>query len=683
MSEEIRIREEKRVRFVLPFLLVIVFAAISAWLYTIHLYAGIGATVLTVLYVIVIFVLRQKYRPTEYDELVDFATQYGSVQKQILDEFEVPLAVTDEHGKILWVNQLFAALTGKGKDYRKSITSVFSAITSERLSKNEELNLPIDYEDRHLRAHIRRIYLQIEQENESESDFPEKKEEFLILMHFFDETKQTDLEREAQNTQMIPALVYIDNYEEISDAVEDVKQSLLLALVDRKVNRYFSASDGLVKKIEKDKYFVVFKRKYLKTMIENKFSLLEDIKTIRLGNESSMTLSIGIGCSENGYIKSHDYARTAIELALGRGGDQAVLKTQEEIQYFGGKSETRAKSTRVKARVKALALREIMVARDNFYIMGHSIADVDSFGAAVGIYCAARQLGKHAQIVLDDVNTSLRPFRDCFAPEKGYPTDMIISSKDALERAHADAALIVVDTNRPSYTECPQLLNRIKTVIVFDHHRVGSETIRNAVLSYIEPYASSTCEMIAEVLQYFDEDIRLSDEEADALYAGMLIDTNNFVTKTGVRTFEAAAYLRRSGAEVTRVRKLLRNDMEAYKARAEAIRAAEVYRNCFAISVCPADRIESPTVASAQAANELLNIVGIKASFVLTDYHGKIFISSRSIDEINVQRIMERLGGGGHMSTAGAQLANCSVSEAVRIIKNTLDEMIREGDIKE
>ena len=458
---------------------------------------------------------------------------------------------------------------------------------------------------------------------------------------------------------------------------------MLLALVDRKVNRYFSVYDGLVKKIEKDKYFVVFRQKHLETMKENKFSLLEDIKTIRLGNETSMTLSIGVGYAGNTYIKSHDYARAAIELALGRGGDQAVIKTQSEIEYYGGKSESRGKSTRVKARVKALALREIMVARDNFYIMGHSIADVDAFGAAVGIYCAARQLGKHAQIVLDEVSSSLRPFRELFIPEKGYPADMIISSRMALEHAHADAALIVVDTNRPGYTECPQLLNRIRTVVVFDHHRVGSETIRNAVLSYIEPYASSTCEMIAEVLQYFDEDIRLSYEEADALYAGMLIDTNNFVTKTGVRTFEAAAYLRRSGAEVVRVRKLLRNDMEAYKARAEAIRAAEVYRGCFAISICPADKIESPTIASSQAANELLNIIGIKASFVLTDYHGKIYISSRSIDEINVQRIMERLGGGGHMSTAGAQLTNCSIEEAVSIIKNTLDEMIKEGDIKE
>lgn len=241
--------------------------------------------------------------------------------------------------------------------------------------------------------------------------------------------------------------------------------------------------------------------------------------------------------------------------------------------------------------------------------------------------------------------------------------------------------VMVVDVNRPSYTECPELLKLSDTICVFDHHRQTSEVIENPVLSYVEPYASSTSEMIAEVLQYFSENIKLEPAEADCIYAGILIDTNNFMTKTGVRTFEAAAYLRRAGAEVTRVRKMLRNDMGAYKARAEAVRHAQVYRNAFAISVCPADNLESPTVVGAQAANELLNIVGIKASFVLTEYQGKIYVSSRSIDEINVQLIMERLGGGGHLNVAGAQLTNCSVLQAKHTIEETLDEMIKAGDI--
>ena len=260
---------------------------------------------------------------------------------------------------------------------------------------------------------------------------------------------------------------------------------------------------------------------------------------------------------------------------------------------------------------------------------------------------------------------------------------MFINSEIAIEEVSRNSLVMVVDTNRPSYTECPELLTRTDTIVVFDHHRQGSEVIENPLLSYIEPYASSACEMVAEVLQYFQEGFKLSPAEADCIYAGILIDTNNFMTKTGVRTFEAAAYLRRSGAEVTRVRKMLRNDMACYKARAEAVRHAEVYRGAFAISVCPSEDVESPTIVGAQAANELLNIIGIKASFVLTEYAGKIYISSRSIDEINVQLIMERMGGGGHLNVAGAQLTGCTISEAKHAIMRTIDEMLEEGDTQE
>lgn len=338
--------------------------------------------------------------------------------------------------------------------------------------------------------------------------------------------------------------------------------------------------------------------------------------------------------------------------------------------------------TRVKARVKAHALREIMETKDQVMIMGHQIGDMDSFGAAVGVYCAAQVLGKKAYIIINEVTSSLRPVKECFSEENGYPVDMFIKNEKAMELVDYNTAVVIVDTNRPNMVECPELLNRTRTIVVFDHHRQSSEVIDNAVLSYIETYASSTCEMVAEVLQYFNENIHLKPAEADCIYAGILIDTNNFMTKTGVRTFEAAAYLRRCGAEVTRVRKLLRDDMEAYKARAEAVRHAKVYRGAFAISICPGSNIESPTIVGAQAANELLNIVGIKASFVLTEYNDKIYISSRSIDEINVQIIMERLGGGGHLNMAGAQLTDCTMDEAEEQLMETLDDMIEEGDIE-
>ncbi len=504
-----------------------------------------------------------------------------------------------------------------------------------------------------------------------------------MSLYLFDETDLHHYIQAYQDQQLVSALIYIDNYEEAMDSIEEVKRSLLVALVDRKVSKYFSERDSIIKKIEKDKYYVVFKYKYLSELEQDKFSILEEVKTIKVGNEMAVTLSIGMGISGSTYNQKYEHSRMAIDLALGRGGDQVVIKDGEKVSYFGGKSRQVEKMTRVKARVKAHALREIFETREEVFIMGHSISDMDAFGSAIGIFCMAQVMGKKAHIVLDTVTSSLRPMKECFAEEKGYAADMFVRSERALELIESGSVVVVVDTNRPNYTECPELLKRTKTIVVFDHHRQSSDVIEGAVLSYIETYASSTCEMVAEVLQYFNENIHLKSNEADSIYAGILIDTNNFMTKTGVRTFEAAAYLRRCGAEVTRVRKLLRDDMAAYKARAEAVRHAEVYQGAFAISVCPADsRVESPTIAGAQAANELLNIVGIKASFVLTEYNGKIYISSRSIDEINVQLIMERLGGGGHLNVAGAQMTDCTVNEAKWRIQKTLDQMLEEGDIE-
>ena len=681
MRQDVKLKGKLKGYTQTPLVLTALFGAMDVWMYVLNIKAGVLGSVFVGIYFFVMLSVYWRNKPILMNELIDFATQYGTVQKRLLNEFEVPYAVMDATGKLLWMNRQFEALSEKNKGYHKSITTIFPQITRELMEKEDELKLVVEREECVYRASVHKIHF-TDILHESSSIELTEKVQYLQVIYLFDETQLTRYRIENQEMQMVPALVYIDNYDEVLDTVEEVKKSLLVALVDRKVTKFFASIDGLVKKTENDKYFVVFQHKYLEKMEEEKFSLLEDVKSIKVGNEMSVTLSMGIGYVGNDYTKNYEYSRMAIDLALGRGGDQVVVKTRDKISYFGGSNRQVDKSTRVKARVKALALREIMITRDKFFVMGHKIADIDSFGAAIGIYCAARQLGKKAQIVIDEVNTTLRPLKECFTPENGYPDDMFIPSQLALDEIDSHTALIVVDTNRPSYTECPNLLNRAKAIVVFDHHRQCEDVVKNAVLSYTEPYASSTCEMIAEVLQYFDEDIKLSTQEADAIYAGILIDTNNFVSKTGVRTFEAAAYLRRCGAEVTRVRKMLRNDMDAYKARAEAVRHAEVFHNMFAISVCPADNIESPTVACAQAANELLNIIGIRASFVLTEYHDRIYISARSIDEINVQLVMERLGGGGHMNSAGAQLTGCTLEDAKRTIENTLDEMIREGDIK-
>ena len=666
-----------------PLYLTIVLILMDVAMYAQDIQMGAEFSGFIVLYVIIVLISNRRNRPLLINELVNFATQYGTVQKQLLNDFEIPYALLDYNSRFLWMNEKFTEITGKDKNYHKSVTTVFPSLTKDILQKSEAVgSINVMLDDRNYRISMKRIYFDSVTRDSAIVAINDT-DEYLTAIYLFDETELNRYIRENEEQKLVAGLIYIDNYEEALDSIEDVKRSLLIALVDRKVNKYFTEIDALVRKIEKDKYFVVFKYKYLEQLSADKFKLIEDVKSIKVGNEMAITLSIGVGAGGVSYTQNYEYARMGIDLALGRGGDQVVVKEGEEVTYYGGKAKQVERNTRVKARVKAHALREIIESREHVVIMGHTISDVDSLGAAIGVYCAARVLGKKAQIVLNEVTTSLRPLVECFTEEKGYPADLFIKNEEALLITNKNTLVMVVDTNRPSYTECPELLNRTDTICVFDHHRQNSEVIENPVLSYIEPYASSACEMIAEVLQYFSENIKLEPSEADCIYAGILIDTNNFMTKTGVRTFEAAAYLRRAGAEVTRVRKMLRNDMAAYTARAEAVRHAEVYRGAFAISVCPADNIESPTIVGAQAANELLNIVGIKASFVLTEYQGKIYISSRSIDEINVQLIMERVGGGGHLNVAGAQLTNCTIQEAKRMIQDTIDEMIKEGDIQE
>lgn len=682
MKNKIKFKGKMAVFFNWPVIITAVLAALNVGVYFYDVKSGLFVTAFIAINAAVSGIMYYINTPHIQREVVDFATEYSTVQKKLLNEFEIPYVLLDSVGKVMWLNEKFSEMTGVDKKYHKSIASLFPTITKEYLQKNENgTETEVTFEERDYRVAIHRVTFEaimgampnLEEQFENE---------YMIALCFFDETELNQYKQENIDQKQVAALVYIDNYDEALESIEDVKRSLLTALIDRKVSQYFSNVDGLVRKIEKDKYFVVFKYKYLHQLEDDKFSILEDVKNVKVGNEMAVTLSIGVGLKGDNYNENYTYARSAIDLALGRGGDQAVVKVKGLIHYYGGKTEQVERNTRVKARVKALALREIMEGRENVIIMGHNLSDVDSIGAGVGIYCAAKVLGKKAQIVINDPTSSVKPLMECFSVENGYPEDMFIDSETAISMTSKNTLVMVVDTNKPSYTECPELLRKTDYICVFDHHRQGSEVIENPVLSYIEPYASSACEMVAEVLQYFQEGFKLEAREADCIYAGILIDTNNFMTKTGVRTFEAAAYLRRSGAEVTRVRKMIRNDMAAYKARAEVVRCAEVYRKSFAISVCPAENLESPTIVGAQAANELLNVIGIKASFVLTEYNGKIFVSARSIDEINVQIIMERLGGGGHLNVAGAQLIDCTIESAKRIIKDTLEEMLREGDIE-
>lgn len=634
------------------------------------------------IYIAVVALLYYHNRPLVLNELISFAVQYGQVQKNLMREFLIPYALLDAQGRFMWTNDKFTELTGKDKRYRKSVTTIFPELTIERLPKGDNVTeIHTVYNERNYRCSLKQIPIRelfqstelLESEVEDDST--------LYTLYVFDETEINEYIRKYEDEIMVTGLLYLDNYEEAMESVEDVRRSLLGALLDRKINQYFANVDGLVKKLEKDKYFLVMRRKSLETLKESRFSLLEEIKTVNIGNQMAVTISMGIGVNAPTYAKDAEYSRIAIELALGRGGDQVVVRDGEKISYYGGKSQAVEKNTRVKARVKAQALREFMSNSDKVVVMGHKMTDVDSFGAAIGIYRAAKTLNKKTHIVIDSITTSIRPLIENFLHNQDYEDDMFVSCSDAEDIVNENTMVVVVDVNKPSYTECESLLYMTKTVVVLDHHRQGSEAIRNAVLSYIEPYASSSCEMVAEILQYFVDGVRIRNIEADSIYAGIMVDTDNFLQKTGVRTFEAAAFLRRCGADVTRVRKMFRENMKDYQARGETIRNAELFRNYFAISVCPSTGLQSPTIVGAQAANELLNIVGVKASFVLTDYKNKIYISARAIDEVNVQIVMERLGGGGHLNIAGAQMEGKSIDEVKRILKDLLAEMMDGGEI--
>lgn len=654
---------------------------LTAGMFFIDKRAALITLAFTAGYFLVILWMYFHYKPKILRGLVNFATRYGQVQKEILQEFEIPSALLEPDGRILWMNDRMYELTEKNEGYRKNISTLFPQISRNVLPVNSwETDIRMEYKEGDYRVHIQKISLN-DMLDEVELVERGSEDSYLYMMYLFDET---DLRRyivENRDLRPVVSLVYLDNYEEAMDRVDEVHQSLLNVLVDRKINKYFNSMDGLVKKLEKDKYLVVFNQKSMDTLQEDRFSILEGVKAINIGNEQGMTISIGVGMNGSGYLQNYEFARSAMEMALGRGGDQAVVKDNDKMSFFGGKSQQNEKNTRVRARVKAQAMREIIMTAETVVAMGHSMTDMDSLGACIGVYRAAKTVGKQAHIVLGEPNSSIRSWIMQFQESKDYEDDLFISHESAMNLVDNNAAVVVVDTNRPSMTECKEILNQTKTVIVLDHHRQTTEKIENAALSYIEPSASSACEMIAEVLQYFEESVRLKNLEADCMYAGIIIDTNNFVAKTGVRTFEAAAFLRRCGADVTRVRKALRDDMDSYKARAEAVRHAESYLDNYAISVCPAQGLESPNVVGAQAANELLNIIGVKASFVFTEYDHRIFISARSIDEVNVQIVMERLGGGGHINIAGAQLSGMTVEEAVQKLKAVLKQMTEEGAI--
>ena len=598
--------------------------------------------------------------------MIGFSAATDSMQARLAENLDLCYALLDRSGAFSYQNTAMTALLAAQHKNPRRLDELFPELNPEELAKITE---SADY---HLSLGELRLRVRLVREKLGNDK--------VFALYFYDETALLKLREEEESRRLTAGLLYLDNYEEAMESVDDVRRPLLTAMIDRKIVRYFDGMQAIMKKLEKDKYFFVIERRYLMELYETQFDILEQVKTVNIGNEMRITLSIGIGDGGGTYAQCYDFARQAIDMALGRGGDQAVVKDGENIHYFGGKTNSKEKTTRVKARVKAHAFRELIENKDRLLIMGHKLMDIDSLGAAVGIWRIASTMGKEAHIVSSAVNNAIRPMLARFQ-NGDYPEDMFIPEEKALQLLDEGTVLVVVDTNRPSMVEGPRLLDAAKTIVVLDHHRQSQDSIRNAQLSYVETYASSACEMVAEVVQYISDEVKIRTVEADAMYAGIVIDTHNFQNQTGVRTFEAAAFLRRNGADVTRVRKLFREKLDDYRAKSEAIHNAEIYREHFALSFCDAEGLESPTVVGAQAANDLLDVIGVKASVVATTFREKVFLSARAIDEVNVQVMMEKLGGGGHRTIAGAQLANITQEEAMDQVKQVIDEMLLKGEI--
>ena len=477
----------------------------------------------------------------------------------------------------------------------------------------------------------------------------------VATTYWVDTTEGDELKETYTATRPVLALLMVDNYEDLMKACADTQRSAVLAQIDEKLNNWAAAGDGLLLKTERDRYLFVFEEQHYEHFVEEKFSVLDAIRDIKVGEGSHPTLSIGIGKDASGIPELYKNANLSLEMALSRGGDQAVVRNKVDFAFYGGRAKTTEKRTKVKSRVMANALSELLADAEQVYVMGHSFADMDAVGAAAGMCCAARKRGKKAQIVIDLERNAAQAVLDRLRALPEYE-DVFTSPNEAFLKMRPGALLVVVDTNRPDIVESPQLLESCNRVAVIDHHRRAASYIENAAFSFHEPYASSASELVTELLQYLVEPADLMREEAEALLAGIVLDTKHFTLRTGGRTFEAAAFLRRAGADTVDVQRFFQNDLSDMVSRYDIIRRAELYREDIALAVVPQDGVDR--VTAAQAADELLTLKGVKASFVLYRNGEDVLMSARSLGEINVQVILEALGGGGNSSTAGGRVAN-------------------------
>lgn len=608
---------------------------------------------------------KRKVEITSYIENLNF--NIDTATKDTLLNFPMPLVVTELDGSIVWYNSSFKKISEQNDVFEKMIKTFVDELNPNSLLDNSaSISKQIILNGMHYQVLCNFV---------GHDRKPDAGSHILIL-YFIDITEFIDLKKMYADEKIMTGIIVIDNYDDLMQSMEDSSRPQMHAEIEKKVTQWMYFTNGIIKKYERDKYLLLFEYKYMKEFEERKFEILDTVKEINVGNKIPVTLSLGFGL--NGKTPSENFhsAAAAIDVALGRGGDQVVVKNGGSFSFFGGKTRELEKRTKVKARVIAYALRELIDQSPTVFIMGHENADIDSLGASLGLYRMIKSRGREAFIVLDRVNPTIESLVTKIQKSADYE-DLFISRNEALDMINGKTLLIIVDTHRPGFTEMPELIGSAGQVVVIDHHRRGADYIQDTVLIYQETYASSTCELVTEILQYIDEKLKLKPIEAEALYAGIVVDTKNFTFKTGVRTFEAASYLRRQGVDTVAVKQLFQNDLMTYTNISNVVKSAEIISNEIAISLCPIGMKNTQLIA-AKAADELLNLSGIVAAFVLCSVGNEVWISGRSLGDINVQMILEKLGGGGHLTVAGAQLTDMGVEDAKDKLKYAIMEYVKE-----
>ncbi|MBQ6860714.1 MAG: DHH family phosphoesterase [Clostridia bacterium] len=579
--------------------------------------------------------------------------------------FPIPAVIVGQDGDILW-NNFELDLLLKGMNKQKYIENVIHEL-------NEEYDKTFIGIDKEISIHDKHYRLLGNVLNVSKRRGHEKRP--VLMLYFIDRTDYYRLFKMYDDSKNCVGIVMVDNYEELVQGMIDTDKPQLVATVEKKIREWFAFTGGIMTSLDRNKYLMVFDKKYLKDFINTKFQILDEIKEISLTNKIPVTLSMAMVVEDGTNAEKFRNAIATLDVALGRGGDQVVIRKEGKYEFFGGNSKEIEKVTKVKPRVISQALGELIEGASNVVIMGHANSDADSLGAAMGVYRLAKTFNKNGYIVLNDYGVALEGLCKKILQDDQYK-NVLVGENEILNKMDENTLLVVVDTHIAGYVNSKNVLAQAKKVVIIDHHRRSTDAIDDAVLTFHEVYASSASELVTELLQYSEAKIDITKLEAECLYAGILTDTKNFMQKTGVRTFEAAAYLKKTGIDVAAINKAFQNDVDTYVAIADVIRNSEIICENVAIAICPSG-IENQIQITAQAADELLNLNGIEASFVLSVYDNKVYISGRSTGELNVQVVLEKFGGGGHMMIAGAQVENSTVEEVKENLAKVIKDMKR------